>query len=137
MLTVPVDLIPTCLRNYARGDRGVEAAVELLIAHGVWLTRSDFLTDCVAQGRHPDGDPYVWVDWELTTAFLDEAGCAASEARILCIAAELAGVDSGRTLADLLRSLDERNTCLVIAAVAHNGHLDPHRHPELTVGSNS
>ena len=133
MLTVSADLIPICLRNYAHGDPGLEAAVELLIAHGVWLTRSDFLTECIHHGRHPSGEPYTWVDWELIAGFLDETGCASSEARILSIAAELAGVDSGRPLGDLLSNLDARNTRLVIAAIAHNGRLDPAQHPELTI----
>lgn len=115
MLTVPVELIPTCLRNTPNGAND-GAAIELLIAHGTWLGRRDFIDECLEQGTHPDGDPYLFVNWELVPAFLEDASCSSSEARMLAIAAELAGITTGRTLADLV-CLDQRHTGLVAAAI--------------------
>lgn len=115
MLTVPVGMIPTCLRNTPK-DANDTAAVELLIAHGTWLCRPDFTDECLEQGTHPDGDPYLFVNWELVPAFLEDASCSSSDARMLAIAAELAGVTTGRTLADLI-CLDQRHTGLMAAAI--------------------
>jgi hypothetical protein len=42
MFTLPPDVLAARLRAQAQGAYGAEAAVELLIAHGIWLRRSDF-----------------------------------------------------------------------------------------------
>lgn len=48
------------LRRWARGhDLHVAAAVRLLIAHGMWLRRSDFRAECVER----DADGTCWIDW--------------------------------------------------------------------------
>lgn len=118
MNTLTTDTIAALLRRRATGSYADEAAVELLIAHDMWLGRRDFLTTCVDYD-HDGHDVVVWVDWHAVPAFLDGAACSASEARVLRLAAELSGIDTGCPLADLLCGLDDRNSTLVVDAVAH------------------
>lgn len=118
MNTLTTATIADLLRRRATGSYADEAAVELLIAHGVWLERRDFLTACVDYD-HDGHDPVVWADWHTVPAFLESAPCSTSEARVLRLAAELAGIDTGRPLADLLCGLDDRNSGLVVGAIAH------------------
>ena len=126
MANLPVTLLPASLRNHARGNRHLTAAVELLIAHGAWLHQLGFVDECVDHSTDLDGGPVVWIDWELVTGYLEDAACSSSEARVLSIAAELAGVDTGRPLADLLDGLDDRTTAMVLTAIAiHNGLTPP------------
>ena len=118
MHTLTTATIAALLRQRATGSYTDEAAVELLIGHGTWLDRRDFLTACVDYD-HDAQDPVVWVDWHAVPAFLDCAPCSASEGRILRLAAELSGIDTACPLADLLCGLDDRNSTLVVAAVGH------------------
>ena len=98
-----------------------EAAVQLLIAHGRWLERDDFVEAFVETGQGwSDGTPMARVDWQAAVAALDAGrlACASSEAAVLRVAASLAErapVDLGGALA----GLDEGNACLVAAAVLH------------------
>ena len=39
------------MRVWAKGLLGLEAAVELLIGHGTWLTRADFAEVALTPGR--------------------------------------------------------------------------------------
>lgn len=118
MHTLTTDAVAALLRRWAAGSYADEAAIELLVAHGTWLHRDDFDASCL-EYDHDGRDAVVWIDWHAVPAFLDRAPCSASEARMLCLAAELAGVDSGRPIGDLLCGLDERNTALVIDAITH------------------
>jgi hypothetical protein len=118
MHTLTTDTIAALLRRRATGSYADEAAVELLIAHDMWLGRRDFLTACVDYDHDGHG-PVVWVDWHAVPAFLDGAPCSASEARVLRLAAELSGIDTACPLADLLCGLDDRNSALVVDAVAY------------------
>jgi hypothetical protein len=118
MHTLTTDTIADLLRQRVTGSYADEAATELLIAHGTWLDRRDFLTACVDYD-HDGHHPVVWVDWHAVPAFLDAAPCSASEARILRLATELSGIDTGCALADLLCGLDHRNSALVVDAIAH------------------
>jgi hypothetical protein len=118
MHTLTTDAIADLLRQRATGSYADEAATELLIAHRTWLDRRDFLTTCVDYD-HDGHHPVVWVDWHRVPAFLDAAPCSASEARILRLATELSGIDTGWALADLLCGLDDRNSALVVDAIAH------------------
>jgi hypothetical protein len=139
------------LRDYASGFYATEAAAELLIAHGTWLGRRDFLAACVWL-VHPDGrtigpavgglgmplwaddlDPHdevfgpvrletaktAGVSWGDVARFLDRAPCSSSEASILRLAAGLAGAPPDTALGGLLSGLDDRNSALVLEAVAH------------------
>jgi hypothetical protein len=118
MHTLSTDTIAALLRHRAAGSYADEAAVELLIAHGTWLNRPDLLTACV-EYDHDGHDAVVWVDWHAVPAFLESAPCSGSEGRVLRLVTELSGVDTGRPLADLLCGLDDRNSALVVDAVAH------------------
>jgi hypothetical protein len=127
MHTLTPDQLAHLLRQSAAGSYADEAAIELSIAHGSWLRRSDFLTACVNYD-HDRNHPVAWIDFDTVNDFLVRAGCSSSEARILRLAAELAGVDTGHPLAELLSSLDDTNSALVVDAIAHALHLD--RRPE-------
>jgi hypothetical protein len=120
MPTLPLDLdqLADCLRANAAGYFPSEAATELLIGHANWLRRDDFLTACVDYD-HDGTTPVVWIDWAAVPTFLATAPCSSSEARILCLVAELEGEDTGRPLVDLLSGLDDTNSRLVLDAVAH------------------
>lgn len=114
-----VEVLAAGLRDRARGAYGTEAAADLLIAHGRWLQRPDFrdalvLTDHVRSAR-----PLVSVYWPAVPGFLADAPCSGSEARVLALAAELAGTDVARPVVELLEGLDDTNARLVADAVGH------------------
>jgi hypothetical protein len=73
-----------------------------------------------------DGTVLAAVDWEAAVAGL-EAGrlpCSSSESQMLWLAASIAG-GVRLDLGSMLPGLDERNACLVAAAVLHAaGHPD-------------
>ncbi|MGH3191789.1 MAG: hypothetical protein ACRDPY_44620 [Streptosporangiaceae bacterium] len=112
---------------WAKGLFSTEAAVELLIGHGSWLYREDFLEIAVESGPGiADGAVMAAVDWEAAVAALGAGRlpCSGGEGRILRLAASIAGgvaVDLGSALS----GLDERNTAGVARAVLHAaGHRD-------------
>ena len=119
MTTLALDALAAGLEATARGDYGTEAAAQLLIGHRRWLERPDFRDALVLAERERCSPPVVWVHWPAVPAFVTTASCASSEARILRLAASLAGTDPGRPLADLLSSLDDTNAGLVAGAIAH------------------
>jgi hypothetical protein len=123
MHTLTPDQLAGLLRSSAAGSYADESAVELLIAHGSWLRRDDFAAACVNYD-HDGARPVVWIDWEAVPGFLDGTACSSSEARILRLAAELAGVDAGHPLTQLLASLDDTNSALVVHAIAHALHIE-------------
>jgi len=106
---------------WAKGLFTVEAAVELLIGHGSWLGRADFLEMAVEFGGGiVDGAVLAAVDWEAAVAGLESGRlpCSSSEGEMLRVAASIAGgvrLDLGSALC----GLDERNVTLVAAAVLH------------------
>jgi hypothetical protein len=106
---------------WAKGLFSTEAAVELLIGHGSWLCREDFLEIAVEFGRGiGDGAVMAAVDWEAAVAALETGRlpCSGGEGRILRLAASIAGgvaVDLG----SVLSGLDERNVAGVARAVLH------------------
>jgi hypothetical protein len=126
MHTLTTEQVANLLGRWAAGSYADEAAAQLLGRHRTWLERHDFEATCLNYD-HDGTSPTVWVDWDAVPAFLDEAACSSSEARILRLAAELAGVDTGRPLADLSSSLDDRNVRLVVDAIAHALNLDGRR----------
>src|SRR3954452_24273408 len=112
------------LRSWAAGLYPSEAAVELLIAHGTWLRRRDFLAslvDAVDDGWGPRGEAVLMasIDWERVETFLAQAGASSSEVAILRFAASLAGTQGGPSLLQLTASLDHANAGLVLEALAH------------------
>jgi hypothetical protein len=106
---------------WAKGLFSTEAAVELLIGHGSWLCREDFLEIAVEFGRGiGDGAVMAAVDWEAAVAAVETGRlpCSGGEGRILRLAASIAGgvaVDLG----SVLSGLDERNVAGVARAVLH------------------
>jgi len=102
----------------AEGSYAAEAAVGLLIEHGSWPARADFHASVdVGPSLGDDRVLTASVDWKAAIAA--NLPASSSEAQMLAVAAELAGVDTGRTLQDLLCGLDRANTTLVIRAVLH------------------
>ena len=100
---------------------GLEAAVGLLIGHGTWLARADFVTAAVTFGRDGiTGEPMASVDFQVALA-ARRAGalpCSSSEEQILALAASIAtGIPV--PLGDLVSGLDEDNAVRVAIAVLH------------------
>jgi len=106
---------------WAKGLFSAEAAVELLIGHGSWLYREDFLDMAVESGRGiTSGAVMAVVDWEAAVAAL-EAGvlpCSGGEGRVLRIAASI-GEGVPVDLREAVTGLDENNAVLAAAAVLH------------------
>jgi hypothetical protein len=112
---------------WAKGLFSTEAAVELLIGHGSWLYREDFLEIAVEFGREiADGVVLAAVDWEAAVAAVEAGGlpCSGGEGRILRLAASIGG-GIAVSLGSALPGLDERNIAEVARAVLHAaGHRD-------------
>jgi hypothetical protein len=124
--TLTPDQLAALLRASAAGYYADEAAAELVCGHRSWLTRRDFLAACVNYD-HDGTSPVAWIDWPAVPGYVERAACSSSEARVLRLAAELAGVDTGHPLADLLTGLDDHNTRLVLFALAHALHTGSRR----------
>ena len=70
------------MRVWAKGLLGLEAAVELLIGHRVWLTRADFAAAALTSGRDGiTGAVMMSVDFEAALAARRAGGCRARRAR--------------------------------------------------------
>lgn len=107
------------LRAHARGLYCGQAAVELLIGHGRWLGREDFVGRFVQVGGEPPVG-WAWVDWQAAVTALNAGAlaCSASEGQVLRIAASIAaGVPVDLRAA--VTGLDEGNVALVAEAVLH------------------
>jgi hypothetical protein len=96
----------------------------LLIAHGSWLRRNDFLTclvDAVDDGWGPRGTviPMAAIDWARVPAFADQAPASTSELTILKLAASLAGTVVPHSLLELTSNLDDSNTRHILDALGH------------------
>jgi len=115
------------MRAWAKGLLCLEAAVELLIGHGAWLFRGDFLDVAVEPAWEVfSARVMAAVDFEAAAAAL-VAGvlpCSSGEGRVLRLAASIAaGVPVD--LREALTGLDGANSGLVAAAVLHAaGHRD-------------
>ena len=109
------------LRAQAEGMHACEAATELLIGHGSWLHRADFVDLFIHTDTGPsDGIVVSAIDWPEALTALDAGRlpCSGGEGHILRIAASLAdGVPVD--LRDALSGLDLTNINLVAAAVFH------------------
>lgn len=108
------------LRRWAEGSDTVEAAVGLLIAHGTWLDRAEFRRCAVwVQWSRETGLAWAAIDWEAAAQAVHEVPASSSERAVLSIALSLADGEYSVDLANALSSLDERNTALVLEAIAH------------------
>jgi hypothetical protein len=112
------EALAAALLAQAEGSYAAEAAVGLLIEHRSWLARADFhaFVD-VGPSLGDDRVLMASIDWQ--SAIGAHLPASSSETQMLAVAAELAGIDTGRTLQDLLCGLDRANTTLVIRAVLH------------------
>jgi len=113
--------LAAALRAGAKGLFRAEAAVELLIGHGSWLYREDFLEVAVEFGRgFVDGSVMAAVDWEAAVAGVDAGRlpCSSSENQMLRLATSIA--DGVRVdLGSAVSGLDEHNIAVVAGAVLH------------------
>ena len=113
--------LAAAMRVWAKGLLGLEAAVELLIGHGTWLTRADFAAAALTSGRDGiTGAAMMSVDFEAALAARRAGGlpCSSGEEQILALAASIAaGVPVA--LGDLVCGLDEDNAVRVAIAVLH------------------
>ena len=113
--------LAAAMRVWAKGLLGLEAAVELLIGHGTWLTRADFAAAALTAGRDGiTGATMMSVDFEAALAARRAGGLpsSSSEEQILALAASIAaGVPV--VLGDLVCGLDEDNAVRVAIAVLH------------------
>ena len=112
------------LQAWSAGLYPSEAAVGLLIAHGRWLRRRDFVTtliDAVDDGWGPRGAvlPMAAIDWEAVPDYLTSAGGSSSEIAVLTLATSLAGVAVPSSLRDMTISLDDTNGRHLLDALAH------------------
>lgn len=116
--------LPGLLRAHAAGLLADTAAVDLLIAHRHWLTRTAFTARFVHPVTGGEGHPIgAWIDWPAAIIALDngELPCSGSEGDMLRIAASLAA-DLPVTLRDVLGGLDRANiTAAATAITAANG----------------
>lgn len=110
------------LRNWAQGVLTIEAAINLIINHDVWLRRTDFLRACVVVAEDGiDGGTDVSmaaVSWHWAAIFANGAAASRSELAVLRLACSLGGVNTG-ALGDLASGLDPANAARVLDAVAH------------------
>jgi hypothetical protein len=106
------------LREHAVGLTAATAAIDLVAAHRVWLTRPDF-APFIQHGRcHATGAPTATIRWRAAITALGQGRlpCSSSEADILRIGASL-GVGVPIRLRDVLGCLDHRNIAHVIRAI--------------------
>lgn len=122
MTTLTSDQLAQLLRSWAIGDPASEAAAQLLCEHRRWLERADFVAACVDRAGRTAS-----VRWSAVPSFVQQAACSSSEARVLRLAAELAGIDTGVPLAELVSGLDDRNCRTVVRAIAHALRLGARR----------
>jgi hypothetical protein len=104
--------LTVALRAGAEGLYTLEAAAELILAHGTWLGREDF------QHFIHHGQGTAAIDWEAAISALGAGGLPSSggEQRVLRLAASLA-CDIPVGLGDAITGIDGRNVGLLITAV--------------------
>jgi len=135
MNTLSPDQLAEALRAGAEGSLLEEAAITLIITHGSWLPRTDFVTAAVTISPASDDtaanrEPYLaFIDW--AAALAADLPASASKHQILALAAELAGTDSGLPLGHLMIGLDRANTARVVWAISSISPSGPLRawHP--------
>jgi hypothetical protein len=107
------------MHAWAKGLLCLEAAVGLLIGHGAWLWRQDFLDAAVEMITEP-GREMAFVDFTAAADALTagDLPCSAGERAVLQVAA---GIAAGCpvNLEDVLTSMDSANAALVADAVLH------------------
>jgi len=117
------------LRDHADGLFADTAAVDLIVAHGIWLPRRDF-QHFIRSGRYQaSGQPFAYIRWRAALSALDhgQLPCSRSEADILRIASSL-GANTQVQLRNVLTGLDHRNVALVTDAITTANGTRPGEH---------
>ncbi len=99
------------LGAWASGSTGTEAAVELLIETGFWLTRAEF----VERALTTESD-HTSIDWNAASAVANEVQCSRGERFLLLLACSLADPSHEVAMADIA-ALDGRNLKRVAEAL--------------------
>lgn len=112
--------LSAAMRVAAAGIHPDEAATGLIISHGTFLRREDFLCHVETAASITDSTPMAWIDWDAVTAALDGGRLPASggEKRIVRIAASLAA-GHPVSLRDAIPGLDRQSLELVTTAIRH------------------
>lgn len=122
--------LSAALYEHAAGSLADTAAVNLVVAHDVWLRRRDFQEEfLLARYCHPTCAPTVAIRWRAAVAALGQGQlpCSGSESNLLRIAASLA-VDLPVRLRRALGNFDDRNIALITEAITlANGTRPRHR----------
>jgi hypothetical protein len=98
------------LGRWASGSRGVEAAVELLIETGFWLSRAEFIERAL---RAADGG--VAIDWDAASVVATDVQCSRGERFLLQLACSFADPQKAVAMSEV-STLDGRNLKRVIEA---------------------
>jgi len=115
------ELVEALLRG-ASGMDTCEAAIRLLVAHGVWpvrLAAAHFVG--LSDADEPEEPRYAWVGWRYAVAALDAGtltGGSGSDNRVLRIAASLSELGVPVDLVDAVTGLDRHDLGLVLGGVA-------------------
>ena len=124
---LPAELaLDAALRAGADGSVCAMAAVELVIEHGTWLSRHDFVVGFTETVHGFDNVPMAFVDWAPAIDALSagQLACSSSEEQLLRVAASLAeGIPIN--LSDAACSFDQTNAARVARAL-----LSAAGHPE-------
>ena len=106
--------LPAALRAGAEGLYTLEAAAGLIIAHGTWLSRDDFIRFIY------HGAGTAAIDWEAAADALDagELPSSGGEKRMLRLAASLAD-RAPVSLGEAIAGIDDRNVGLLVKAIHH------------------
>lgn len=89
MNTPPIDAdLALGLRAAAAGTYAAEAAVELLIRHQAWLTRSTFVHECL---EPDDAGEFIGISWARVAQHVNRVDAQPSDRAIALIAAQLGG----------------------------------------------
>ncbi len=125
----PIDELAAALYEHATGSHADTAAVNLVIAHEVWLRRRDFQEEFLrARYCHPTCAPTVTIRWRAAITALGQGQlpCSSSEANLLRIAAAI-GTDLPVRLRAALGNFDARNITLIAEAITAANGTEPHR----------
>lgn len=104
-------LLEEQLGAWASGSTGTEAAVELLIETGFWLTRAEF----VDRALIADADR-TSIDWAAASDVANDVQCSRGERFLLLLACSLADPSRVVAMADVA-ALDGRNLKRVAEAL--------------------
>ena len=105
--------LPAALRAGAEGLYTLEAATGMIIAHGTWLSRDDFIR-FIYHGARTSA-----IDWETAIDALDAGELPSSgEKRMLRLAASLAD-QAPVSLGEAITGIDDRNVGLLVKAIHH------------------